>query len=67
MTGQPVKLFRLVLRSVVFEGALDHARDSERRLTELLATAPAETIEAVRAARDRAGRCAERLAVRTAD
>lgn len=42
--------------------AYDHARNSERRLTELLATASLETTDAVREARDRARRCAERLA-----
>ncbi len=42
--------------------AYDHARSSERRLTELLATASAETTRAVREFRDRARECAERLA-----
>lgn len=44
------------------DSAYCHARNSERRLTEVLATASAETAEAVRELRDRAHRCAERLA-----
>lgn len=42
--------------------AYDHARSSEERLTELLETASADTVDAVRTFRDRARRSAERLA-----
>ena len=42
--------------------ALDHARDSERRLTDVQATATAETTDAVRRFRDRVSACATRLA-----
>ena len=50
------------LRDDQGDSAYGHARNSERRLTEVLATASAETAEAVREFRDRARRCAERLA-----
>lgn len=50
------------LRDDQGESAYDHARNSERRLTEVLAIASAETTDAVREFRDRARRCAERLA-----
>ncbi len=41
--------------------AVDHARDAERRLSELLATATSDTADAVRSFRDRTRQCADRL------
>lgn len=41
--------------------AVDHALDSERRLTDLLETAPADTADAVHKSRDSARACAVRL------
>jgi ankyrin repeat protein len=45
-------------------GALDHARDSQRQLTEVLATAPPETVDAVRRFKDQVEACVTRLATR---